>query len=236
MGVHSTSSGLSSRGHAHWGGKLIGRELCQAASCRGAWNGSAGEGPGRAGDGWFVCKVCRDRLATDLLSLPALYSDCNGGGGPDVMRVIRRVARKSATTDSMSPAAADVRSAIFTVLASWAGLVAGERRLAPPARDIPALAQFLCRHVEWLTRHPAAGDLVDEIRDLTRTARNIAYPNSIRRVHIGCCPDGDCDGKLVAVMRRHGDLLPSEIICTVSPDHSWPVTRWSTLARQVRGS
>jgi hypothetical protein len=179
--------------------------------------------------------ACRDRLVNSLLNLPALYSDCNRGASSKVVRVIRKVPRKSATTDSMNPAAADIRSAIRTVLASWAGLVADERRLEPPTRDLPALARFLCRHVEWLTRHPAAGDIADEIQDLTRTARSIAYPDSIRRVHIGCCPDGDCDGDLVALISTHRDLLPSEIICTISAGHSWPATSWTKLARQIRG-
>lgn len=214
-------------------GTLVGSELCQAASCPSALNGCSTEGPGRAGYGWFVCTVCRDRLVKDLRNLPVLYSDCNGGVAPEVVRAIRRVPRKSPNTDSMSPAAAEIRSAICSVLASWAGMVADERRLEPPARDIPALTRFLCRHVEWLTRHPAAGDMVDEIRDLTRTARSIAYPNSIRRIHIGSCPDGDCDGELVALIRSREEL-PSEIVCTISPDHSWPVTRWTSLARQVR--
>lgn len=210
------------------------RGLCRATSCRNARNGSTKAGPGRAGGERFLCMACRDHLVSNLLNLPALYSDCNRGTSPKVVRVIRKVPRKSATTDSMNPAAAEIRSAILTVLASWAGLVADERRLEPPARDLPALARFLCRHVEWLARHPAAGDIADEIRELTRTVRNIAYPNGIRRVHIGYCPDGDCDGDLVALIRPHGDLLPSEIICTISPGHSWPVTWWTKLARQMR--
>ena len=178
--------------------------------------------------------ACRDRLASNLLNLPALYSDCTRGAIPEVVRVIRKVPRKSAGPDSMNPAAAEIRSAILTVLASWAGLVADERRLEPPARDVPALARFLCRHVEWLTRHPAAGDMADEIQDLTRTARNVAHPNGVRRVRIGYCPDGDCAGDLVAHIRPPGDLLPSEIICTASAGHSWPVTWWTRLARQMR--
>jgi hypothetical protein len=209
--------------------ELVGTELCQAASCR-----SAGEGRGRAGNGSFVCTVCQDCLATDLLNLPALYSDCSGGTAREAVRVIRKVPQKRSTTDCMTPAAAEIRSAIRTVLASWAGLVAEERRLEPPARDIAALARFLCKHVAWLTRHPAAGDLVDEIRELTRAARNIAYPDTIRRVYIGCCPAGDCDGDLVALIRSRSDRRPSEIVCTISHDHSWPITKWTKLARQVR--
>lgn len=218
------------------GGTLEGRTLCQAASCQSAWNENIGAGQGRVDAGRFVCIACRDRLVNDLLNLPGLYADCNGGAGPEVVLVIRTVRRKSTTSDSMSPAAAEIRSAIRTILASWAGLVAGERRVQPPARDILALARFLCRHVEWLTRHPAAGDLVDEVRDLTRTARNIAYPSGVRRVPVGWCPDGDCNGELFALIRHHDDIRPSEIICTISSDHSWPVTRWTKLARQVRAA
>lgn len=213
---------------------LVGRKLCQAASCRSTRNADAGETPGRPGDGRSLCITCRDRLVNDLLHLPALYSDCNRNTGPEVVRVIRRLPRKSAAAESMSPAAAEVRSAIRTVLASWAGLVAEERHLEPPARDIPALARFLCQHVKWLARHPAAGELVDEIRELTRNARSIAYPNSVRRVTLGCCPD--CEGELVALIRPRDDFLPSEIVCTTSPSHTWPVTCWTTLARQIRGS
>ncbi len=216
-------------------GELLARRgLCRAASCRGARHASTEEEPGRASGEGHLCRACRDRLVSNLLHLPTLYSDCNKGTSSTVVRVIRKVPRKSATTDSMNPAAAEIRSAIRTVLASWAGLVAAERRLEPPSRDLPALARFLCRHVDWLIHHPAAGDIADEVQDLARTARNIAYPNSMSRVHIGYCPDGDCGGDLVALIRPHDDLLPSEITCTISSAHSWPVTWWTRLARQIR--
>jgi hypothetical protein len=226
-GCLDPSSTAKGSGFAPKGGKVAIRGLCGATSCQ-------EEGPGRAGSGGFLCMACRDRLANNLSDLPTLYSDCNKGASPKVVRVIRNAPRKSVTTDLINPAAAEIRSAILTVLASWAGLVADERRLGPPARDVPTLARFLCRHVGWLTRHPAAGDVADEIQDVTRTARKVAFPNGIRRVHIGYCPDGDCDGDLVALIRPHGDLLPSEIICTISPSHSWPVTWWTKLARQMR--
>ncbi|MFI0481016.1 hypothetical protein [Actinomadura sp. 9N215] len=149
-------------------------------------------------------------------------------------RVIRNGPRKSAVNDLLSPAATETRAAIRTVLASWASLVADERRLNPPARDIGALARFLSRHAEWIASHPAAGEMVDEIGDLTRSARKVAYPNGAGRVRVGDCPT--CNGELVVLMRNRDDPLPSEIVCTTAPDHSWPATRWATLARKMQQS
>ncbi|GAA2128233.1 hypothetical protein GCM10009802_35390 [Streptomyces synnematoformans] len=186
------------------------------------------------GGGKSLCPPCRRRLETSLLNLPALYADCHRGAEPEVVRVVRKVARKSAATGTMNTAAAEVRAAIRTVLASWAGLVAEERRLRSPARDVPALARFLYRHVEWLARHPAAGDLAEEIHELSRRARGVADPDSVRRVHLGGCPDVGCDGTLVAQLRTPGDPLASEIVCTVSAAHTWPVTWWPRLARRMQ--
>lgn len=139
------------------------REVCRASSCRDGRYGAAAES---------LCPSCRDRLVTTLETLPGLYADCVRGVAPSVVRVIRKTPVR---VGSPSPGGADIRSAIRTVLASWAGLVAGERGLTPPARDVPALARFLCRHVDWLGRHPTAGDLVEEIHDLARTARAFTW-------------------------------------------------------------
>ncbi|WP_083940320.1 hypothetical protein [Saccharomonospora saliphila] len=133
----------------------------------------------------------------------------------------------------MNAAAVEVRSSIRTVLASWAGLVTEERRVEPPARDIAVLARFLVRHVDWLCRHPAAGDLADEIRHLERTAARVAYPDDGRRIRVGHCPAPECDGELFALIRPHGDLPRSEITCSESSVHSWPVTRWSKLGSLI---
>lgn len=197
------------------------RELCRAASCR-----DGRHGPGARS----LCPSCRDRLVRTLDSLPVLYADCVRGVAPSVVRVIRRA---PARVGSPSPGGADIRSAIRAVLASWAGLVAGERGITPPARDVPALARFLGRHADWLSGHSTAGDLVEEIQDLAGTARALAYPDGVRRMHVGGCPDRDCDGDLVALVRTRGGP-PAEIVCSVSPDRSWPVTAWSALARQTR--
>lgn len=145
---------------------------------------------------------------------------------------MRKAPRRSADTDSMNTAAAEIRSAIRTVLASWAGLVAGERRVEVPVLDIPALTRFLLRNFEWLTCHPAAGDMADEIQGLVRTARGVAYPDNMRRIRIGSRPGSGCDGDVVALIRRHGDFLPSSIVCTTPSGHSWPITWWNRPARR----
>ncbi|XRQ14259.1 hypothetical protein ACN3XK_26340 [Actinomadura welshii] len=168
----------------------------------------------------------------DIRNLPTLYDDCISRTGSGALRVIRNAPRKSTTADPMSAAAAEIRTSLRTVLASWARLVAEERRLEPPPRDMGALSRFLCRHAEWLAAHPAAGEIVDEIRELTRSARRTAYPTGGGRVSVGSCPN--CSGELVAHMRRRDDPLPSEIVCTTVPDHTWPATRWATLAREIR--
>ncbi|MET9730840.1 hypothetical protein ABZZ79_09300 [Streptomyces sp. NPDC006458] len=148
--------------------------------------------------------------------------------------MIRRTPRRNLATDAMSPAAAEIRFAIRSVLSSWSALVAEERHLAGPVRDIAELARFLNRHLDWLAGHPAAGELVDEVRTLVGTARRIAYPDTGRRVRIGHCPHSDCDGDLTALIRHRGDRHPPRIVCTTTPGHSWPVTWWNTLARQMR--
>lgn len=210
---------------------MKGHVLCQVGSCQRP-SDNVGKKARSAGDGRLVCSVCLDRLVGDIRSLPTLYDDCMSQTGSGTVRVIRNRPRKSTTADPMSAAATEVRTAIRKVLASWASLVADERRLQRPPRDILELSQFLCRHAEWLAAHPAAAEIVDEIGELTRTARRVAYSHGGGRVPVGSCPT--CSGELVAYMRRREDSLPAEIVCDTVPDHRWPATRWATLARAIQ--
>ncbi|MCD0448182.1 hypothetical protein LO762_03065 [Actinocorallia sp. API 0066] len=167
-----------------------------------------------------------------LANLPALYDDCVRREETGTLQVRRRGSRKNRSIDPMSPAAVDTRAAIRVVLEHWAGLVASERRVQPPDRDIRVLTGFLRRHAEWLAAHPAAAEAVDEIRDLVLSARRAAYPKGGARSRVGSCPN--CSGELVALIRAGDDALPSEIVCTSVPEHAWPAARWATLAREMR--
>lgn len=205
-------------------------KLCRSASCA-----VSGRARSQINDRDSICNSCREHLKSDLLRLPGLYEDCNKSARQESVLAIRKGPRKSSALDAMSPAATEIRSSIRSVLASWAGLVAAERHLNPPVRDVPTLARFLALHVAWLARHDAAADLADEVRELTRTARSIAYPNGTRRVQIACCPD-DCAGQLVAVIHPDSTFQASEIVCTKSPSHSWPAAQWARLAHKIRAS
>jgi hypothetical protein len=137
---------------------MSGHRTCRAVSCRNPYDANAGVNSDRIDHGQFLCRDCRDRLENDLRNLPELYNDYGKGSGSAGPRVIRKAPGNNADVKVMSPVAAEIRSVFRSVLSSWAGL---------------ELARFLNRHVEWLIRHPAAGDLADEIRDIARAARKI---------------------------------------------------------------
>lgn len=96
-----------------------------------------------------LCGSCRDGLAALLSELPGLYG------------TIERGAR-----------AAEARSAVRGVLASWVHVVVGGRAVPRPVRSVAELAGFLHRHVDWLGAHPAVAEIVAEFGDLAARLRH----------------------------------------------------------------
>ncbi|MGH3670257.1 MAG: hypothetical protein ACRDSH_06425 [Pseudonocardiaceae bacterium] len=129
--------------------------------------------------------------------------------------------------------AADVRDAILGVLASWSGMVVTERRVTAPPRTVNALASFLGKHVDWMAAHVAAAEFTDEVMQLARSARLVAYPNPIRRVPVGACVEAGCAGELVALVHPQEQLLPPEISCNADPCHNWLAHQWMQLSRRM---
>jgi hypothetical protein len=204
-------------------------EMCQAPSCANGRSLGAEHGPCRSAHGRRICVECQVRTESALAELIALYDRCLAATAPRGAMMIRRSASDNATKEAISGAAVDVRAAILEVLAAWSGLVCKERKVTPPARDVPALSQFLRRHLEWLARHAAAGDLVSEIGHLARAARRVTDPTPARRLGSCRCPEPDCGGDLVAHL--HAGPEGAEIRCTRC-GRSWASARWATLARQ----
>lgn len=187
--------------------------------------------------GLGLCGTCLRELADELGRLASLYQACErrlSGGGqrlPDVVKASGTVAPGM----PFNSAAADTRSAIVAVLASWSGLVAQERRVTPPDRTVAALTRFLLAHAQWLAAHPAAPDLTREIRKLAGQASRVADGSQPRRIPVGPCVEPGCPGDLTAVLHPQRARPPAEICCQHDPAHRWPAHTWLGLGRRISG-
>jgi hypothetical protein len=93
-----------------------------------------------------------------------------------------------------------LRHDVTTTLNSWARVVVDDRGIThriPLGTDTEALAVFLERHAEWLSRHPAATEAADEIQTASRHVRAVAIP--VRREWL---PIGDCPVEVLEVDQR----------------------------------
>lgn len=82
------------------------------------------------------------------------------------------------------------------VLVSWSKLTHDEISNTWPKRDtVASMALFIEGHMPELRKHEAAGELVDEVRDLVnRIAKCIDYPEDRAKIHVRPCPERDEDG------------------------------------------
>ncbi|SEG83588.1 hypothetical protein SAMN04489712_11631 [Thermomonospora echinospora] len=179
-----------------------------------------------------LCPRCRDALDAELRRLPGLYAECENRLGPSGSPVVRRPSGRVRGETPFNAAAAECRSQILGVLASWAGLTAEARRVTAPRRAVPRLSAFLRRHLDWLARHPAVGDLSVETARLVRTAERVTGADPVRRVHVGSCVETGCRGTLTAYVtpdRRR----PPRITCDAEPEHSWAGGEWLNLGRRI---
>ncbi|MFG2652909.1 hypothetical protein [Streptomyces sp. NPDC048436] len=133
-------------------------------------------------------------------------------------------------------AAAEVRSSIMTVLASWAGLIAEERGVAAPQRHVVRLARFIHENIPWISAHSAASDLIEELTQLIRVARKACDTRHVRIVPIGDCVRSGCTGKLRAVVKAVPGVRsrPSEIRCNADDSHWWASDEWAALAMRMQ--
>jgi hypothetical protein len=146
-----------------------------------------------------ICVGCRDQLEEDLIELPGWYDLCahalDLSGPPQSERVSGSRPRGIVLRDAVVA----VRSEILGVLASWCGLVAGERGVAGPDElSIRKLTKFIAIHLNWLVAHTAAADLVDEVSVLVASARKVVRPDEGVRVELGRCARPGCDEPVVA--------------------------------------
>jgi len=189
--------------------------------------------PRLAADGLRLCRPHAEGLGRDARQAAELYDELAlalaGASSP-----VGRVSGSPDRSRIPNPAAMEARSRIRAILASWCQLIAEERGAELPRDEVADMGEYVARHALWLAAHPAAGDAADELRELVRVARRIAYPDGTRRVDVGPCPHDGCGGTIRALLRRADSLLPSAIVCSASAEHEWPADQWLTLGRQIR--
>ena len=209
---------------------VAGGALCGGIGC---WRQhETGQVRRRVVAGLRLCWVCRDNLAAGLQDLPGLYNECGRLlGGSDQPR--DRTSGGSMPGMPFNAPAAEVRAAILGVLASWSGMVVEDRGVTAPRRTASVLAKFLGKHVDWMAAHVTATEATDEVAQLVRSARRVAYPYPIHRVSIGACVEAGCGGELVAVVHPQEPLLPAEISCDADPRHRWLGHQWMQLSRRM---
>ncbi|WP_222851160.1 helix-turn-helix domain-containing protein [Phytoactinopolyspora mesophila] len=118
----------------------------------------------------------------------------------------------------LNQAALSAREDIMSILASWAGLVVDERELSSrPERSVRSLSEFLLTQLDWLSDHPAAGDLVSEIHEVATAAQRVMEPDASVRLQIGPCHERDCDGTAHVTTRSQ---MPADyqVRCTYSQE------------------
>lgn len=149
----------------------------------------------------------------------------------------KEVARLVASLPPARPAA-DALHAQRALLVAWCRLLVEEMDLAyPPADTIRAMSLHLERHLPVLRRHPAAGELVAEVRDLVRQVfKVIDTPANRMRVAVGPCPQDDeagdpCVGEVVAIV-PHDETVPPVMFCPACRSE-WDSKQWSRVGVRI---
>lgn len=189
--------------------------------------------PAPVAPGLRLCATCRDHVEAELVDLPVLFEVCADMLDPRPHWIRERVSGNAPHGIVLRDAVVKVRSEILGVLASWCGLVAGERGVTgPDVLDIRTLARFLAVHVQWLCAHPAAPDLVNELTDLAKAVDEALRPSGGFRVTVGSCPRPGCGRPVHAEAHREGGE-PYEVCCEAG--HLWTPDQWLLLWGQQAG-
>ncbi|MEU6055328.1 helix-turn-helix domain-containing protein [Streptomyces xanthochromogenes] len=204
--------------------------LCAGEGCRRRADGGGTRGlpsPGR-----LLCSTCRLALARRLHDLPGLYHECGEVLGAPLQVPQERTSGGPLPGMPFNAAAADIRSELLATLGTWSGLVCEQRRVPAPRRTVEELSAFLSRHAEWLSAHPAAAEVTEEVARVAAAARRVARPGGTRRRTVGACVVPACPGELGAVV---GDTPhPLEVRCDANPEHTWAGHQWTQLSLSLR--
>jgi hypothetical protein len=191
--------------------------------------------PRRAADGLVICWPHRDHIEQDARRTAEVYDELEIVLGPSPSSGAIQLGGQSVETGlRLNPRAVASRTAIIAVLSSWSSLIVAERGHRAPEPTVRGMAEFVAINATWLAAYPAAGDCVDELRELAHGEPwRVAHPSDSRVTEISPCPMWGCDGTLRAIIRR-SSRRPSEIVCSVEPDHKWLAHEWIKLSEALR--
>lgn len=205
-------------------------QLCGSRDCR--VERAAGRRIHRAEQGLRLCRFCCKRVRDNMIELPKLYEECESSLTRFPFAFEERVSGGEMKGLCLNEASVNARLDIISVLATWSGMVAEERGLTRSARrDVPDLAAFLTRHLDWLLAHPAGPYFADEVVAMTAIARRVSRSGAVLHLPLGHCVEEDCDGALFAT--RIAEDAPSSVQVCCEAGHVWRSHQWLALARRL---
>jgi len=180
----------------------------------------------------LICVPCRDIVEEALADLPSLFEVCAHALEERTTGLRERVSGHRPRGIVLRDAVVSLRADMLGVLAAWCGLVSSERGVAGPNELAPrGLAGFLAVHLQWLCRHPAAPDLVDELSGLVTAVHDVLRPSSGFRVAAGTCRHPGC-GRIVHAESDREDGKPCAVSCEAG--HVWEPRDWLLLRGRRR--
>ena len=184
-----------------------------------------------AADGWGICRGCYSATASRLTDL----------GGPWLVELsITLTGRSHVGPESVGGRSAEAAlplsvrasremASLRALLVSWCLLLHDEAEAPIPADSIPAMAAHCRAWLDWLAKHPAVGEMVDEMRhQWCAVERAIDLPAEAR-IFAGLCPVTDCPGEVWAIIPIDEWQAP---MCRCREcGSSWDTTQWDRLGR-----
>jgi len=182
-------------------------------------------------DGWAICLGCYKSTASRLSDLGGhwlveLGITLTGRSQIGPQSVGGRSAEHALP---LSEAASREMDSLRALLVSWSLLLRDEAGAPMPADSIPAMAENALSWLGWLAKHPAAGEMVAEMRLQWRAVEQVIDLPQSSRVFAGLCPDDTCPGEVWAIFPID-EWKPPVCRCRVC-GAQWDTTQWDRLGR-----
>ncbi|MDH6112526.1 hypothetical protein P3T36_001409 [Kitasatospora sp. MAP12-15] len=179
-----------------------------------------------------LAPIGTERLKSELYGLVDLYAECEQLLCRTRSGLRERVSGHRANGIPLNEEAVEARTRITGFLVAWSGLVLDQQGGAgPESREPRALAAFLVRHLDWLTAHPAAAELVAELDELTARVSRLTGPTPDLQVDLGPCAHPGCGSTVYAVLDVGGTPSAQGVGCAAG--HALPPRQWLLLARRT---